>query len=67
LLQYCKDHKERIKELEAENRRLFDAHSVEMVRADKLKQEVERLQSIVETLTMPTNDEWMKEWLDDDE
>ena len=26
-----------IKELKAENKRLFDAHAVEMVRADKLK------------------------------
>lgn len=33
----------RIEELKAENKRLFDAHSVEMVRADKLQQEVERL------------------------
>jgi hypothetical protein len=39
LLQYCKDHKERIAELEAEKKLLFDAHSVEMVRAD----EAERL------------------------
>jgi len=45
----CKDC--RIEELEqeverltAENRRLFDAHSVEMVRADALKQELEWLQ-----------------------
>jgi len=41
----CKDC--RIEELEAENRRLFDAHSVEMVRADALKQELEWLQQEV--------------------
>ena len=33
----------RIEELEAEKKLLFDAHALEMVRADKLKQEVERL------------------------
>ena len=38
----------RIKELEAENKRLFDAHSVEMLRADKLKQEVERLREEIQ-------------------
>lgn len=32
---------DRIKELEAENKRLFAAHSVEMVRADKLQQALE--------------------------
>jgi hypothetical protein len=31
-------HLDRIEELEAENKRLFDAHSVEMLRADKLQQ-----------------------------
>ena len=39
----CDEKDKRIEELEAENRRLFAAHSVEMLRADKLKQEVKRL------------------------
>ena len=47
----------RIKELEAENKRLFDAHSVEMVRADKLQQEVKRSASV----TFWRCPEWMKE------
>jgi len=47
----------RIKELEAENKRLFDAHSVEMVRADKLQQEVKRSASV----TFWQCPEWMKE------
>lgn len=50
--------KERIAELEVDVQSLGSA-------LHQSEQEVERLQSIVDALAMPTNDEWMKEWLDD--